>query len=231
MKLSKDTLMILKNFSEINPNIKILPGNRICTKSVTDTILAEAEVTEKFPVEIRFYELGKVLGTASEFDDPDFGFEEDYVIISESADPKVNCRIMYKDEGFLTIPKIKGDKPLVAKDVDVEFELPNKVIQRFKKQGAILSVDWFVFESEGKEVNFSALDLKNPNSDFFKVQVADSADGDKFRIAFKKDSFVFVDGDYKVGLSSKNVAYFQHESLKIKYFVAADMAASKYTKA
>ena len=49
MKLSDNTKEILKNFSEINPNLKITPGKEIKTISTMKNILATAGVEEEFP--------------------------------------------------------------------------------------------------------------------------------------------------------------------------------------
>jgi hypothetical protein len=51
MKLSKETISILKNFSEINGAIEFKPGNKLRTVHPRKIVLAEANVTEKFPVD------------------------------------------------------------------------------------------------------------------------------------------------------------------------------------
>lgn len=54
MKLSDNTLALLKNFAGINNSILVKQGNRLRTISVAKNILAEAEITEEFPVTLRF---------------------------------------------------------------------------------------------------------------------------------------------------------------------------------
>ena len=49
MKLSEQTVNILKNFSTINQNILVKEGSQLRTMSTMKNILAEAEVTEAFP--------------------------------------------------------------------------------------------------------------------------------------------------------------------------------------
>ena len=61
MNLTSDTVNVLKNFSDINQNILIKPGNKVQTISTMKIILAEAEVTEKFESEIAIYELPEIL--------------------------------------------------------------------------------------------------------------------------------------------------------------------------
>ena len=49
MKLSDNTLTVLKNFAGINNSILVKEGNRLRTISVAKNILAEAEIKEDFP--------------------------------------------------------------------------------------------------------------------------------------------------------------------------------------
>ena len=57
MNISENTISVLKNFSDINQNILVKPGNKIQTISTMKNILAEAEVTEKFDSEFAIYDL------------------------------------------------------------------------------------------------------------------------------------------------------------------------------
>ena len=65
MKISDTTKEILKNFSEINPNLMITPGKEIKTISTMKNILATAGVEEDFPQDIAIYDLSEFLGMLS----------------------------------------------------------------------------------------------------------------------------------------------------------------------
>ena len=74
MKLSKHTLSMLKNFSDINMSIEIKEGNVLRTVSVQKNILAQAELEDSFPQDFAIYELNRFLGAVSLSDDPEFRF-------------------------------------------------------------------------------------------------------------------------------------------------------------
>ena len=61
MKLSRHTLNMLKNFSDINMSIEIKKGNILRTVSVQKNILAQAELEEDFPQDFAIYELNRFL--------------------------------------------------------------------------------------------------------------------------------------------------------------------------
>ena len=62
MRLSKDTVEVLKNFSTINQCILVKEGNKLRTISTMKNILAEADVSEVFPSEFGIYDLNEFLG-------------------------------------------------------------------------------------------------------------------------------------------------------------------------
>ena len=74
MNLSSDTVNVLKNFSDINQNILVKPGNKIQTISTMKNILAEAEVSEKFEDEFAIYDLPEFLRSVELFDKPELKF-------------------------------------------------------------------------------------------------------------------------------------------------------------
>ena len=61
MKLSDNTLSLLKNFSSINQSILFKKGNTLRTISVMKNILAEATVTEDFAKDFGVYDLNQFL--------------------------------------------------------------------------------------------------------------------------------------------------------------------------
>ena len=85
MNLSSDTVAVLKNFSDINQNILVKPGNKVQTISTMKNILAEAEVSEKFEDEFAIYDLPEFLRSVELFEKPELKFNGGgYVNISQS---------------------------------------------------------------------------------------------------------------------------------------------------
>ena len=84
MKLSKGTLDILKNFSNINQSICFKEGTELSTLSIQKNILSRAVVEEKFPKDFAIYDLSEFLSGLTLFEDPDFIFDDDnYVVIRD----------------------------------------------------------------------------------------------------------------------------------------------------
>ena len=61
MKISSDTLALLKNFASINTNILVRQGNVLSTVSAGKNILSRATVAETFDREFAVYDLNNFL--------------------------------------------------------------------------------------------------------------------------------------------------------------------------
>ena len=61
MKLTQNTISILKNFSSINPSIYIREGNKIRTIAMSGNIAASATVEEEFTTPFAIYDLNQFL--------------------------------------------------------------------------------------------------------------------------------------------------------------------------
>ena len=82
MKLSENTISILKNFASINQSILIKSGSKIRTMPKLKTILAQAEVEEVFPKDFAIYDLNQFLNGLSLHQDPELDFSNDnYLVI------------------------------------------------------------------------------------------------------------------------------------------------------
>ena len=65
MKLSNDTLAILKNFGNINPGIYFRKGKTLKTVSSHKNILVEATITDEIPADFGIYDLNNFLSVIS----------------------------------------------------------------------------------------------------------------------------------------------------------------------
>ena len=50
MKLSKETLAIMKNFAGINANLMLKNGNKLSTISPAKSVMAVAQISENLPI-------------------------------------------------------------------------------------------------------------------------------------------------------------------------------------
>ena len=86
MKISKDTLDVLKNYSTINQGITVNAGNELKTMSIDQSVDSLFKSDTIFPTEFSIYDVNGFLSVISIFEDPDFNFQENNLVISEGAE-------------------------------------------------------------------------------------------------------------------------------------------------
>jgi hypothetical protein len=219
--ISKDTLNILKNFSGINSNLYVKAGSKITTMSPTKNIMAEVEVEESFDTEFGIWDLNKLLGVISLFQDPEFIFDDKYMTITGASGSKV--KYFYSDPKLLSYPT----KSIKKIDAVVAFDLTSDDFRELSRAGAVLQNPDLCFVSDDDAVLAVVKDLKDPTCNVFSIRVGDNKDQADFSFNFKLENMKMFDGDYHVALSKNVIGQFTHASRPLTYWVAMD-ATSTY---
>lgn len=223
MKLSDDTVNVLKSFSGINQSLQFKPGNVLKTISSLKTIFVEATVTETFPKEFALYDLNKLLAKISLYKEAELDFGDDRVIIS-TENKKRSDYIKYCSPKIITLPP---DKNISLGDVDCSFTLTQEDLEWMRKSAGISGSPNFVFESDGSTVYFIATDVKDDAADQSKIEIGTS-DGTKFKVVMKVENFKMMDGTYDVSVSRRGMAMFVNKNVPIKYYIAIEAASSTF---
>ena len=216
MKINKQTLNTLKNFSDINMSIEVKGGNTLRTVSVQKNILAEAQVETTFPQDFAIYEVNRFLGAASLFDDPDFEFGEKSVKIGNN---KYSLDYVYCDPSMIVTPP---EKNITVPDPEVRFKLTQDTLSQLLKAGNVLGTPEIVVEG-GSPMKVRAMDTNNDSTDTFHVNLDESSDR-TFRFVFKIENLKMVPGDYDVEISSKGIARFSQNQLQ--YWIATESSST-----
>ena len=85
MKLSDNTVSVLKNYSTINQNLMIKSGSSLGTMSAMKNIFAQANVGEDFAQDVAIYDLNEFLASMSLFENPDLDFQSDFVMMGNEG--------------------------------------------------------------------------------------------------------------------------------------------------
>ena len=223
MKLSKHTLNMLKNFSDINMSIEIKKGNILRTVSVQKNILAQAELEEEFPQDFAIYELNRFLGAVSLFDDPEFQFN------GKSANIGTNTHsvdYVYCDPSMIVTPP---ENNITFPDPEVKFKLSQDALSQIMKASNVLGTPEIAVEggpAPADSIRIKALDVNNDSTDTFKIVLDESYSGDKFRFVFKTENMKMIPGNYDVEISSKGISHFSLQGQKLQYWIATESSSS-----
>ena len=222
MKLSKHTLNMLKNFSDINMSIEIKEGNILRTVSVQKNILAQAELEDSFPQDFAIYELNRFLGAVSLFDDPEFQFNGKSANIGTT---RHSVDYVYCDPSMIVTPP---ENNITFPEPEVKFTLSQDALSQIMKASNVLGTPEIAIEG-GPHPNdviiLKALDVNNDSTDTFKV-VLDEKSGHTFRFVFKTENMKMIPGNYDVEISSKGISHFTLQGQKLQYWIATESTSS-----
>ena len=224
MKISDNTVTLLKNFSTINQSLLFKQGNTLKTISPLKTIFVEATVGESFPKEFALYDLNKLLAKISLYKDAELSFGDDRLDIS-TENKKKSDYIKYCSSKVIVTPP---EKQIVLGAADCSFTISQEDLEWMRKSAGISGSPNFVFECDGSKIYFIATDVKDDASDQSKVEIGDSNDGKTFRVIMKVENFKLLDGAYDVSITKKGMAKFVHKSVALTYYIAIEAANSTF---
>jgi len=215
MKLSENTLSLLKNFTEINQSILFKQGTKLRTMSVMKNILAEATVEEEFPKDFGIYDLQQFMNGLRLYQSPELDFKNDgYLVIKEG---KMRSKYFFADPSVIVSPP---DKPITLPTEDVSFVITSQHLDRLKKSSSLLQLPDISAIGEGGVVRLVVRDKKNDTSNKFSIEVGET---DKvFTCNFKEENLKLIEGSYDVVISSKLLSRFQSKNYDLTYYIALE---------
>ena len=215
MKLSDQTLNILKNFAGINNSILVKQGAQLRTISVAKNILAEAAIDEDFPRDFAVYDLNEFLNGLSLHQDPDLDFSPDsYISIKEG---KRRVKYFYADPNVIVSPP---DKEITLPSDDVHFQLESSALDKLLKAAAVYHLPDLSAVGEAGVVKLVVRDKKNDTSNEFAVVVGET--DKEFSFNFKVENIKIIPGAYDVVVSQKLLSKFTNTSVDLKYYIALE---------
>ena len=215
MKLSDNTISILKNFSGINQSLLFKKGNTLKTISVMKNILAEATIEEDLPKDFGIYDLNQFLNGLSLHKSAELDFEDDnYIVIREG---KSRSKYFFADPSVIITPP---DKSINLPSQDVCFLLDTKELDRLLKAAAVYQLPDFSVVGEAGVVKLVVRDKKNDTSNDFSVVVGET--DDVFTFNFKVENLRILPGTYDVVISQKLLAQFKNTNIDVSYWVALE---------
>jgi ribosomal protein L28 len=211
MKLSKETVGLIKNFAGINSNLLLKSGNKLATISAQKNVMADAVVTESFP-DFGIYDLNEFLGAMSLFEDPELEFSDKYVTIKQG-----NSSIKYfaAEASVLTAPQ----KAITFPDAEIEFNLTANMLSMIQRTASVLRASDLTISGDGSTITAVVGDKKNATGNSFQESVGST--DKKFKVNLKVENLKMLPGDYTVSVSSKKISRFKGAG-DLVYYVAVE---------
>ena len=217
MKLSTETISVLKNFSTINANLMVKAGSSLSTMSAMKNIVAKAEVTEEFLSDFAIYDLNEFLSALSLFGRPDLEFNNDFVIITEEGTSK-SLKYWFSDPSVVTTPS----KEISMPSTELTFNLSSDTLNEITKAAAVIGVPDMALAG-GK---LMVTDKKNSTANAFETSLDVGDVEADYKFWFKVENLKLIPGAYDVEVSSKKISHFTNTKLGVQYWIALEPESS-----
>ena len=213
MKLTTETISVLKNFSTINANLMVKAGSSLSTMSAMKNIVARADVTENFPSDFAIYDLNEFLSALSLFGKPDLEFNDDFVIITEEGTSK-SLKYWFSDPSVVTTPS----KEISMPSTELTFNLSSDTLNEITKAAAVIGVpDMALFGGK-----LMVTDKKNTTANAFETSLDVGKVDAEYKFWFKVENLKLMAGTYDVSVSSNKISNFKNTNSDIEYFIALE---------
>ena len=217
MKLSKETVALLKNFAGINSNLLIKAGNKLSTISGAKNVMSDATVAENFAADFGIYDLNEFLGAMSLFEDPDLDFSEKFVTITQGSN---SIKYFAAEASVLSAPT----RAITFPDSDVDFTLTSAMLDMIKKTSSVLGASDLSIVGDGSTLTAVVGDKKNASGNSYNTPLGST---DKtFKVNLKVENLKMLPGDYTVSISSKKISRFKAINSDLVYYVAIEADSS-----
>jgi hypothetical protein len=224
MKLSADTVNVLKNFASINSGIEFKKGKTLSTMSTNKTVLAKAVLQDEIEDDFCIYDLNQFLSVYSINENTELEFDDQNVIF-KTGRSKLKYRKAAKNL-IVAAP----DKTLALPSKDAEFTLSEDDYKTIMKSASVIESEHIVFESDGSKVYATTCTIGtdgNPTSHSNSIEVGEGT-GDTFKAVFLRDNFKMIPGFYDVEISSKGLASFSNTKVDLDYWIAVEVKLSSF---
>ena len=213
MKLSDNTISVLKNYSTINQNLMINMGSTLSTMSAMKNIVAQATVEETFEQDVAIYDLNEFLACMSLFQNLDLDFQDDFVIMKGESNNSL--KYWYSDPSVVTTVS----KAIEMPQCEVNFTLSTEQLSNITKAAATIGAPDMVLEGG----NLRVTDKKNDTANAYHAEIFDEAsDATDYKFWFKVENLKLMAGTYDVSVSSNKISNFKNTNSDIEYFIALE---------
>lgn len=218
MKLSDDTVAVLKNFGSIYEGISFKRGKILKTISRTKDILAECEVGEEIPKDFCLFDLNNFLSVLSLYkDNPDLSFSDaEKCVILSGLNGRSKMLYRFCDESLICVPP---EKAVSMPQAEVSFDLSKDDFDWIRNVNNIIGAPNISIRSDGKKIKIVSFDAKNDSSAINELEIGDG-NGDSYEFIFKTESVAkLMNMSYNVNISSKGVANFKCKEKNLQYWI------------
>lgn len=226
MKVSKDTLSILKAFSSINPVMYL--GDPKAIKVISPdkgAVIGVYQTAESLDHDCVFWDWPTLLATIDSMggNDADLDFQDNFVKIS--SPDKSSLKYFYTNP---IVVAESNKKPKAYKDyckemeTDFNFEIETAMLSKIMKLAKVMNLTKMVIEAANGKGTICLVDDGNKVNHTFEQEIDVVGEG---KISLWIATLNMIQGSYSVTVKNKLFAKFVNKDIPLFYIIAAKKEA------
>mgnify|MGYP003336022775 CR=1 FL=1 len=215
MKLSENTLAVLKNFASINSGVVLKAGQTQKTISPEKSILVEATLEDNLNTDFGIYDLNQFLGNVTTLKNPELKFGNESVTLD---DGELSFDYHACSANLIITPP---NKELVLKNITAKFSLSNATLQKLIKVATMNNLPNLSVIGKDGELRLKIHEKANDTSNSGTIKIGDYA-GKDFTASFKTENLKLMPDDYNVEVQAGAFAKFTNANNTLTYFIALE---------
>jgi len=213
MKFSPITIEILKNFAIYNTGMVFTKGKELSTKSSEEYVTIFAKIPDEIPVNFAIYDLNMFLSILSEYNNPTFYLDKEYLIISEGRE---TTKYYYADPELLI--HLNGKK-IVCNEWGKEFVLKLEQIKTLTRKSNILGLEELIIGNNSLYLRSGGDEDDNTHIIDIDIKIIGEI---KDESILSIDNLKLIPADYQCKVSPLELTCFQSlgDRVDITYYIA-----------
>lgn len=222
MRLSTQTIEILRNFASINSNIVIEEGQTIRTISEAKNILAKVTVEETFPQEFGIYDLSEFLSVLRLVDEPKLTFADKHCVVGDSSG-RSNIKYFFSDTEMLT----KTTKDVRMPEGNIKLTLDENTLGNVKAAASALGHSELVIQDGGDGLaKLTVTTLENATANTYSIDIPATSDIATYKFVYNINNLKILTGTYDVEISSKLISKLTNTENGLQYWIALEKTST-----
>lgn len=227
MKFSKETLRILKNFSNINPSIYLQKGKTLTTCHIDKYSFSSAVIEEEIKDDIGIYDLNNFLSLIDLMGEAEIEYhaERSELVISNG-----NSTLYYTTASPNTIVYPNSQPTLPAPSV--VFDIKADHLIEMNRVVRAMSIDVLSFESDDGHIYLRGYNTSSDqklNRVLYSIKLAENNTTVEFKSTIRVSNLKILDLDYSVLLilqEGGGAISFQSDQNELKYVVVLEKTST-----
>lgn len=217
MKLTPQTVNVLKNFVGINVNLAVEKGNILRTIGPARNIFAKATLPDTFPNDFAIYDLNSFIQALTLFADADVDFSEKFLKVKTGGS---TIKYFFADP---SIVQAAPNKEIVTDKTLFTFDLTADDVASIGKIASALAAPAISVTAKDGKAELILNDRKNATSHSFNKDLGECDEA--FDVSIRVETFKLLPGPYTCEITKKGptgVVIFSNKDVDLKYWLTVE---------